>query len=87
MAHTNAYVHTTMRHAHVTRKHACVFTHTNTTHTTMCIQDGGCSLFFASHMGHDKTVEILLHAGATVDLQDKVEVTIHYYEKMVCIQT
>ena len=39
----------------------------------MCIQDGGCPLFFASQEGHDKTVKILLQAGATVDLQDKVE--------------
>ena len=39
----------------------------------MCIQDGVCPLFFASQKGHDKTVEILLQAGATVDLQNKVE--------------
>ena len=45
----------------------------NTTHTTMCIQDGHCPLHFASLEGHDKTVKILLQAGATVDLPDKVE--------------
>ena len=45
----------------------------NTTHTTMCIQDGNCPLHCASQEGHDKTVEILLQAGATVDLQNKVE--------------
>ena len=45
----------------------------NTTHTTMCLQDGDCPLHFASQEGHDKTVEILLQAGATVDLQNKVE--------------
>ena len=39
----------------------------------MCIQDGNCPLVFASWKGHDKTVEILLQAGATVDLQNKVD--------------
>ena len=39
----------------------------------MCLQDGNCPLFFASQEGHDKTVKILLQAGATVDLQSKVE--------------
>ena len=56
----------------------------NTTHTTMCIQGGHCPLQFASDKGHDKTVEILLQAGATVDLQTKVE---SYYGKMVYVQT
>ena len=37
------------------------------------MQDGDCPLYFASQEGHDKTVEILLQAGATVDLQNKVE--------------
>ena len=60
----------------VTRKHACIFTHTNTTHTTMCIQDGDCPLHTASQNGHDRIVEIFLQAGATVDLQNKVE---NYY--------
>ena len=71
-AYTNAHVHTTIHHVYVTHKHACIFTHT-TPHTTMCIQDGGCPLYIASQEGHDKTVEILLQAGATVDLQIKVE--------------
>ena len=44
----------------------------NTTHTTMYIQNGHCPLYIASQEGHDKTVEILLQAGATVDLKDKV---------------
>ena len=48
-----------------------VHTH-NTTHTTMCVQNGVCPLHIASQEGHDKTVEILLQAGATVDLQVKV---------------
>ena len=39
----------------------------------MCMQDGYCPLHCASQEGHDKTVEILLQAGATVDLQKKVE--------------
>ena len=45
----------------------------NTIHTTMCMQDGHCSLHIASQKGHDKVVEVLLQAGATVDLQNKVE--------------
>ena len=49
-----------------------VHTH-NTTHTTMCMQDGVCPLRIASQKGRDKTVKILLQAGATVDLQDKVD--------------
>ena len=43
------------------------------THTTMYIQNGHYPLYIASQKGHDKTVEILLQAGATVDLQAKVE--------------
>ena len=39
----------------------------------MCMQEGVCPLYIASQEGYDKTVEILLQAGATVDLQDKVE--------------
>ena len=39
----------------------------------MCMQDGHCPLYSASDKGHDKTVEILLQAGATVDLESKVE--------------
>ena len=67
--YTQPYTH----HAHTTHK-TCMYIHThNTTHTTMCMQNGLSSLFFASQEGHDKTVEILLQAGATVDLQDKVE--------------
>ena len=57
-AHTNAHVHTTT--------HTC-------THNTMCMQNGASSLFVASEKGHDSVVEKLLQAGATVDLQRKVE--------------
>ena len=39
----------------------------------MCTQDGYCPLQIASQNGHDRIVETLLQAGATVDLQDKVE--------------
>ena len=42
----------------------------------MCMQDGFFPLYIASQEGHDKTVEMLLQAGATVDLQNKVE---NYY--------
>ena len=45
----------------------------NTTHTTMCIQNGVCPLYIASQNGHDRVVEMLLQAKATVDLQNKVE--------------
>ena len=63
-------------HAHATHKYMHVYSHTQHhmhTHNTMWMQDGSCSLYFASQEGRDKTVEILLQAGATVDLQDKVE--------------
>ena len=58
-AHTNAHVHTTT--------HTC-------THNTMCMQNGASSLFVASQEGHDRVVEKLLQAGATVDLQRKVKI-------------
>ena len=38
----------------------------------MCTQDGTSSLYIASQNGHDRIVEKLLQAKATVDLQDKV---------------
>ena len=56
--HTNIHVHDTT--------HTC-------THNTMCMQDGVGSLHVASEKGHDRIVEMLLQAGATVDLQNKVE--------------
>ena len=61
MQHTNihAYIHSTTTHIHA--------------HTTMCTQDGFFPLYSASQEGHDGIVEILLQAGATVDLQNKVE--------------
>jgi len=37
------------------------------------MQDGHCPLHIASQKAHDRTVEMLLQAGATVDLQNKVE--------------
>ena len=55
----------------------CIFTHNYHTHThtytTMYTQDGLSPLIVASQEGHDKIVEKLLQAGATVDLQNKVE--------------
>ena len=42
-------------------------------HTRTCTQDGFFPMYSASLMGHDKIVEILLQAGATVDLQNKVD--------------
>ena len=57
-AHINAHVHTTT--------HTC-------THNTMCTQDGTSPLHIASQKGHNRIVEMLLQAGATVDLQNKVE--------------
>ena len=76
-AHTNAHVHTTT-HTCTCNTQICIYiyahniTHTST-HNTMCTQDGACPLHIASQEGHDRTVEMLLQAGATVDLQDKVE--------------
>ena len=55
-----------------THKHVCIFKHTHT-HTTMWKQDGHSPLYIASQEGHDRIVDLLLQAGATVDLQDKVE--------------
>ena len=42
-------------------------------HITMSTQDGFFPLYVASQEGHDRVVEILLQAEATVDLQRKVE--------------
>ena len=39
----------------------------------MCIQDGFFPLSDASQEGYDEIVQVLLHAGATVDLQNKVK--------------
>ena len=51
--------------------------HTNLYVHTTTLQDGMFPLISASQEGHDRVVEKLLHAGATVDLQNKV-VIIHY---------
>ena len=68
--HTQMY----LTHSHAIHKHV----HSHTTphtyiHTTMSTQDGFFSLFIASQEGHDRVVEKLLQAGATVDLHNKVE--------------
>ena len=41
--------------------------------THMYTQDSSFPLYDASQKGYDGIVEMLLQAGATVDLQDKVE--------------
>ena len=65
--HTLMHMYTQSHtHAHSTHKHVHA-------HTTMCKQDGHCPLYTASQEGHDRIVDLLLQAGATVDLQDKVE--------------
>ena len=53
----------------------CTFTHNHHTyiHITMSTQDGYFPLYVVSQEGHDRVVEMLLQAGATVDLQNKVE--------------
>ena len=75
--HTNVHVHTTT-HTCTCNTQICAYIYAhNTTHTcthnTMCTQDGVCPLHIASQEGHDRVVEMLLQAGATVDLQTKVE--------------
>ena len=64
----------------------CIFTynHHNThmsTHMTMCMQNGFSPLYIAGQEGHDRIVEKLLQAGATVDLQSKVE---NCYYMFIC---
>ena len=46
---------------------------THTHHHHHGTQDGFSPLFVASQKGHDRIVEMLLQAGATVDLQNKVK--------------
>ena len=43
------------------------------------MQDGCFPLYIASQKGHDRVMEMLLQAGATVDLQDKVESYYYYF--------
>ena len=70
-AHANAHVYTTthplMQH---TNMHVYLCTHTQ---HYVCTQDGFFPLYVASQNSHDRIVEMLLQAGATVDLQNKVE--------------
>ena len=49
--------------------------HMNTYMATIrtCIQDGFFPLSDASQEGYDEIVQMLLQAGATVDLQNKVK--------------
>ena len=53
-----------------------IYAHNTThtcTHNTMWTQDEFCPLHIASQEDHGRIVEMLLQAGATVDLQNKVE--------------
>ena len=75
----HVYVHAQV-HKHVqtrTGMHTCTWTHTCTTIHTY-IQDGFFPLSNASQEGYDKIVRVLLQAGATVDLQNKVEDWFHF---------
>ena len=58
-----------------------MYAHMPFTHT--CTQSGDSSLSFASQEGHDGIVEMLLQAGATVDLRTKVEDS--YYDSSLFI--
>ena len=52
--------------------HATI-THTHTlAHNTTYTKDGLFPLIVASQEGHDRIVKILIQAGTTVDLQNKV---------------
>ena len=48
------------------------------------MQDGFSPLISASQEGHDRVVEKLLQAGATVDLQNKVVVIICHLSLVTC---
>ena len=64
----------------VTKMHMYTQHHTHHVHT-MYTQDGYCPLYVASQEGHDRIVKKLLKAGATVDLQTKVE---YCYYLFIC---
>ena len=68
--------------------HVHTHTHTHThkhTYTTMLMQDGFFPLSNASQEGHDRVVAMLLQAGATADLQNKVEnCSCHLWCTMPC---
>ena len=73
------YLHTTHIHTH-THTHTHTYTHTYT-HT----QDGFFPLYGASQEGYDGIVEMLLQAGATVDLQTKVEDCYYDSTLFICL--
>ena len=73
-------IHETSQAANYILNHAStVYSHTKTsatqtlTHSHTSTQNGCSPLFQASEEGYDEIVEMLLQAGATVDLQTKVE--------------
>ena len=58
-------------HVHVAHKVVAFFMH---------IQEGYTPLFSASQEGHDGIVEMLLQAGASVDLQAKVSIDVTNFD-------
>ena len=76
MQHINIHAHIQTQPPH-THTHTCMY-------TTMCTQDGFSPLFAASQKGHDRIVEILLQAGATVDLQNKVKNWLFVHLSFLC---
>ena len=56
--------------------HTHIHTHA---HNTTYTQDGLFPLIVASQEGHDRIVKILIQAGTTVDLQNKVENCYYFF--------
>ena len=60
--------------------HSCLAVHVHVAHQivafSMYIQEGNTPLLNASQEGHDGIVEMLLQAGASVDLQAKVSIDV-----------
>ena len=70
--HTRIHMQAYPTHAHI---HRCTYTciYMPPLHSHTHTQDGFFPLYLASQEGYDGIVEMLLQAGATVDLQTKVE--------------
>ena len=71
--YTNAHTNLLFTHTHAIHKHVHSHNHHAYIHITMSTQDGYFPLYVASQNDHYRVVEKLLQAGATVDLQNKVE--------------
>ena len=67
-----------------TDMHACTWTCICKT-ILVCIQDGFFPLSDASQEGYDEIVQMLLQAGATVDLQNKVEDWFNFVHLSYCV--